>query len=95
MILSLVSITRGSSFLASDCFLRRTDGIVVLAKPAVPSAKLVITAPMSLNERKTPPSLVSCWPLDGVAVMKYSDGLAALSNMLRSVRVSRSKSLKL
>ena len=94
MILSLVSITRGSSFLASDCFLRRTDGIVVLAKPAVPSAKLVITAPMSLNERKTPPSLVS-WPLDGVAVMKYSDGLAALSNMLRSVRVSRSKSLKL
>lgn len=56
MIFSLVSITNGSSVFVKACFVCIVIGIGDLENPTVPRASDVITAPMSLKERNTPPS---------------------------------------
>ena len=56
MIFSLVSITSGSSALAKACFFCIVIGIGDREKPTVPRAREVMTAPMSLKDRNTPPS---------------------------------------
>jgi len=56
IILSFVSMTRGNSFLSWDGVFWTAAGITDLPSPAAPRVKLVMTAPMSPIERKTPPS---------------------------------------
>ena len=76
----------------------RRAGTVVLAKPALPSVKFVMTAPMSLSERNTPSlPFVSCWLVAFAVGLKYyaSDGLAALYWVFNRVCAKLNRSLKL